>query len=211
MALVELKTWIDDLPDDVMANLDAYVEELLRFNKTINLISPGTIPKLESLHVADSILGYRAILSELTPGRPIYDLGSGNGFPGVVFGILSPELKVFLVERDLRKAEFLKHTAALLNLSNVSVLNQEIVELGSEVVDQAVCRALAPLSKALLMFRAVFKLGGRFYHFKSDSWSKEIADLPTQTFSAWKTSLVGTYKLPKSEKVNAVVRTERIG
>lgn len=76
-------------------------------------------------------------------------MGSGGGFPGLVVAILAKELKadlrVTLVESDLRKATFLRQAASALDLE-VSVLSKRIenVEpLGADVVS---ARAVAPLS-----------------------------------------------------------------
>ena len=51
----------------------------------------------------------------------LLDLGSGNGFPGVVFGILYSTVNVVLVDRDIRKAEYLKTVISELKLTNLRV------------------------------------------------------------------------------------------
>ncbi len=77
-----LKGWFPDLSDEVCEKAGAYHSELLKFNKTINLISPNTIKNADSVHVADSIFAARIIEKSALAGHPIYDFGSGNVFTG---------------------------------------------------------------------------------------------------------------------------------
>src|SRR6266508_396429 len=57
--------------------LDRFVELLLTWQRTTNLIAPSTIPTLWTRHIADSLQ-----LIELAPDARVWvDLGSGGGFP----------------------------------------------------------------------------------------------------------------------------------
>ncbi|HEX4925919.1 MAG TPA: RsmG family class I SAM-dependent methyltransferase, partial [Bdellovibrionales bacterium] len=75
--------WFPDLKPETQNLLSGYFRELLRFNKTINLVSPRSLPDADRLHFADSILGGQIVLNDNT-AEVIHDLGSGNGFPGMV-------------------------------------------------------------------------------------------------------------------------------
>ena len=48
-------------------------------------------------------------LQALSLPAKIFDIGSGNGFPGLLMAILDPGHEYNLVESDARKCEFLKH------------------------------------------------------------------------------------------------------
>ena len=79
--------------------LDRFVEFLLTWQRTTNLIAPSTIPQLWTRHVADSLQ-----LIELAPdARAWIDLGSGGGFPGLVIACAladKPGAMVHLVESN---------------------------------------------------------------------------------------------------------------
>ncbi len=210
MHLEFLNDLITDLEKRTYIRLEIYANELVKFNKAINLVSPSTIPKMGDIHFADSLLGSQIVRKHMVASEALYDLGSGNGFPGLAFGILYPEIEINLVERDSRKCEFLKHIIDLTKIENVNVINTEIRALGNSSIKQAMARGLAPIPRALLHYRALFPPGGQFYHFKSDSWAKEVADIPSQVFSVWECGLLETYRLPEQKSDQAIVLTTRI-
>jgi 16S rRNA (guanine527-N7)-methyltransferase len=175
--------------------LEGFHQELLKFNKTINLISARSAPEADLLHFADSIMGSRLVGSDCT-SKEIYDFGSGNGFPGIVMAILYPSIRFILMESDRRKSEFLKHSSSILGLSNVAVRPARIESIVDNTVEAAICRGFANLQKTLLISRRLMKLGGKIYSFKGPEWSYEIAMLPEQICSTWNTHLLGEYELP---------------
>lgn len=206
----KLKEFFPDLNDGMLKQVSLYADEILRFNKAINLISPSTIAKVESTHIADGILGSRIIYPRLNPAEILYDFGSGNGIPGVIFAILYPALKVSAVDRDVRKGEFLKHLKTVLALPNFEVMSIDINDLGESAVAQGTCRAYASITSTILGSRKIFKSKAQFFHFKSDSWSIEVAEMPAQLFSEWKPSLLGEYTLPELARKNCIVLTEKL-
>src|SRR5436309_14290999 len=62
--------------------LDRFVELLLKWQRTSNLIAESTTHRLWTRHVSDSLQ-----LLDFAPEARIWiDLGSGAGFPGLVLG-----------------------------------------------------------------------------------------------------------------------------
>lgn len=201
--------WFPDLNPEIRAKLKKYHEELLKFNKTVNLIGVKTIPMADAIHFADSILACRAIAKAATI-HEIYDFGSGNGFPGLIYALLFPQTKVYLVEIDGRKAEFLKHTISTLGINSAQVLIRAVESLPEKSVKYAMSRGFAPISKAILLARKVVANQGVYFHLKSEEWASEVGQIPTQLCSYWTPSLVADYKLPVGEVRFAVVRTDKI-
>ena len=120
-----IKEWFPDLESKILIQFESFFELVVRHNKTINLISPKTVPVADALHFADSILGSQIIADDITGLKSIADFGSGNGFPGIVFGILYPDIEVNLVDYDPRKVEFLNHVVATLSLRNIKIISIE--------------------------------------------------------------------------------------
>lgn len=205
-----VEEWFPNLGGQPLELLHKYFETLVKFNKTLNLVSVKTIAFADSVHFADSILASQIVNEKINKDEYLYDIGSGNGFPGLVYSILYPEQKVLLVDSDERKCEFLKYVISTCKLSNVAVLNKKVETLGAESIKQAICRGYAPLPFALLQLRKCSALGAQIYHLKSEEWSLEVSQIPTQLCSIWQPGLVGEYRLPIGDAKMFVVNTEKI-
>ena len=144
-----------DVSRETCARLEIYVALLERWNKKINLVSPGTIHDVWRRHIADS-----AQLLSLAPedARIWLDLGSGAGLPGLPVAALAadlaPKLRVTLVESDARKATFLQ-TAIRETGLDVTVERARIESLAPRVCDVVSARALAPLPRLCALARRV--------------------------------------------------------
>lgn len=205
-ALWRIPEWFPDFPVEAIEKLKAYHTELIKFNLRLNLISRNTERDSDETHFADCLIAYD-LLRGTDLGPRVFDAGSGNGFPGVLFATLDSRREYCLIESDSRKCEFLKHMIAALKLKNAQVLNVRLEALKGEDVGVAICRGFASMSKTLLACNRIFKPGGRIYHLKGSGWSSEVAEIPSQLMSIWKPELVGEYSLPVSQARRAVVCT----
>ncbi len=210
VTVARYQKWFPEVDPEAIDRLATYTQELLKFNKTVNLITATTIKSAESVHFGDSVIAARLIEKAMIPGAPLYDFGSGNGLPGLVFGLLFPKHKVVLVDRDQRKLEFCKHIISTLRLTNVTVQDVAVEDLAEGSVKNAVGRGFAPLSKAMIVARRAVVKGGKFFHMKGDGWANELAQVPSQLFSFWSPSLLGQYRLPESTTELAVVLTTKV-
>ena len=208
-ALWRVPQWFPDLAPETLEALKRYHVELLRFNGKLNLISRNTERDADETHFADSILAIRA-LPQLAAAAQVVDVGSGNGLPGLIFAILHPGRAIQLVESDVRKCEFLKHMVHLLALKGVQIANvrvETLLPLAAGTV--GVSRGFASISKTCIMANKLFPVGGKFYHLKGNSWSSEIAEIPSQLISIWTPELVGEYTLPVSQVRRGLVCTTK--
>lgn len=137
------------LPAETVARLDRYAELLRKWQTTINLVAPSTLPQLWTRHFADSL----QVQAAAPEARIWADLGSGGGFPGLVTAIRLadvPGAKVHLIESDQRKAAFLREVsretkaAAEVHLGRIETVLSALS--GIEAVS---ARALAPLPKLI--------------------------------------------------------------
>lgn len=202
--------WFPDLSLETKVELKTYHEELLKYNRTISLISAKLVFVADALLFADSILASRAIVTNTVGIDKIYDFGSGSGFPGLVFAILYPKIQVVLVETDQKKCEFLNHMVSLLKLKNVTVENKSIEAFPENSIKFAMARGFANISRTLLMARKPMGKGSSLFHLKGEEWGMEVSEIPSQLCSLWSPSLVGEYKLPVGPVKFGVVKTEKI-
>lgn len=102
------------LMDRQATQISTYIEYLVRANKRISLTRLGEFEDWFVNHVEDSVKAYD--LFKDLPLDSFVDCGSGNGLPGIIFGILSNKPFV-LCDVDQRKCEFLKSIVFKLKLS----------------------------------------------------------------------------------------------
>jgi 16S rRNA (guanine527-N7)-methyltransferase len=142
--------------------LETYEATLLKWQKAVNLVGPGTLQDVWHRHFLDS-----AQLVPLIPQRPdgaptvILDIGSGGGFPGLVLAVLAatgalggPAITVHLVEANTRKCAFLQEVTRATGAQTV-IHRARVENLPPFPVDVVMARAFAPLPRLL-------GLAGRF-------------------------------------------------
>lgn len=200
-----LLEWFKDLTADQNALLKKYNCEIGKFNNALNLISPKTLPMADVIHFADCISASRMIYQDVKPTE-ILDLGSGNGFPGIVFAVLYPDVKVVILDRDSRKIDFLKHACSELGLKNISLRCEGLDTIPNGSLNCVMTRGFAPIPKAILALRRAFKRGGALYMMKSEEWATEVANIPSQLCTFWLPSLVGDYRLPVGEVQYSIIK-----
>lgn len=107
------------------------------WNKTHNLIGPAADKDPWNMDVSDA-----AALSQIyKTGLNLYDVGSGSGVPGLIFGILRPEVSVHVVEPLTKRVAFLKTVITKLGLENIKVHRKRWPLMGEEPC-QVVSRAV---------------------------------------------------------------------
>jgi hypothetical protein len=99
-----IREWFPNLDERIHERLRIYQVELLRWTAKINLISHATTATADRVHFADSILGVQLCQQRMgKTSETIWDLGSGNGFPGLIWAILHPEQNYMMIDSDERK------------------------------------------------------------------------------------------------------------
>jgi 16S rRNA (guanine527-N7)-methyltransferase len=159
--------------DERLRLFSAMVE---RWNGTINLVSPTSLPELRERHIADSLQLMSYAPSSV--GRWV-DLGSGGGFPGLVIAAAlseqQPLCKVTLIESDQRKATFLRQAARAMDLA-CEVLAQRIEQARPQAADVLSARALAPLRHLVALAQRHAHPGSTFIFPKGSRVEDEISE-----------------------------------
>ncbi len=132
------------MDDNILNKLHHYESLLKKWQSKINLVSNATLPDLWDRHFEDSIQ-----VTNLVPlsAKNLFDIGSGAGFPGLVVGIMRPELSVTLIESDQKKCSFLK-TVSRETDTKTNIINDRIENVSRETIPDVIsARALASLDK----------------------------------------------------------------
>lgn len=161
-----------------MDKFSIYHDLLIKWQKTVNLVSNASLLDLWRRHFLDSA----QLMPHIPTGSAIMDVGSGAGFPGMVLAILGIG-EVFMVESDRKKCEFLKNVSRETK-TPVHIYNERIENI-SQKTDVITSRALAPLPQLLplcipLMGKNAFCL----FH-KGKNYSKEIEDAQISNCFTW--------------------------
>src|SRR3981189_2687533 len=159
------------------ARLDRYVDLLLEWQGKTNLGGPSTLPNLWARHISDSLQ-----LLTLAPSAKIWaDLGSGGGFPGVVLACAlaeTPDAMVHLVERNAKKAAFLREAMRVTS----SPGTVHLTDIGDSVdritgpVDCITARAVAPLHHLLGFAEPLVTRGAKALFLKGQDVDAELTE-----------------------------------
>lgn len=165
-----------NISSDLCDKLEIYHNLLIKWQTAINLVSFKTVKEAWYRHFLDS----SQLLKYASETKIAVDLGSGAGFPGLVFSVLNNNTHMNLVESDQRKCEFLRAVSRETG-ANVSIHNERIEKfvLTSTISpDLAMARALAPLSKLLdyVAHWAMKSPDFTMIFLKGSSYKDEISD-----------------------------------
>lgn len=151
--------------------------QLVEWNRRVNLTAIAEPLGIVRKHFLDSL----ALLSvcEWHHGARLIDVGSGAGFPGLPLKIARPDLRVTLLEANAKKCEFLRHVAAALDLSDLSIVQARAEDaardpLHREQYDIATARALAELAVLVEYTLPFVQVGGCLAAQKSGAVHDEV-------------------------------------
>ncbi|WP_089234661.1 16S rRNA (guanine(527)-N(7))-methyltransferase RsmG [Tropicimonas sediminicola] len=181
-----------DVSRETRERLETHQTLLTKWNRAINLVSPGTIENAWTRHILDSAEVFAAAP---TSARKWLDFGTGGGFPGLVCAIIAaeftPEISFTLVESDKRKSAFL---TTVLRETGVTaeVVARRLEDMRPQAADVISARAVASLSDLLTYAYPHLAPGGHCLFPKgvraeeevasaSDSWRFKLERRPSIT------------------------------
>ena len=156
-----------DVSHETAEKLKTYIGLLLKWNKSVNLISESSQEIIWERHIEDSLQ-----LSSILKGEErLFDLGSGAGFPGIPLAI-SGVKNINLVESDIRKCSFLRKVQAELGL-DIVIHNKFINDIEFAHGDCVISRALWSIS-GFCEHLTEIKFGGNCFLLKGERYQKEL-------------------------------------
>jgi len=160
---------------------ELYYQELIEWNKKINLTAITDYSSVQVKHFLDSLTITLALPDEQVERTDfnIIDIGTGAGFPGVPLKILFPKTQLVLIEPTTKKTAFLHHIIHKLALENVEVLNIRAEEAAHllnyrEQFNLVLSRAVALLPTLVELTLPFCQIGGRFIAQKKGEIGQEI-------------------------------------
>ena len=170
------------LTPDQLARFATYRRLLLDWNTRTNLTAITDPIEVERRLFLDALLMVPALDAATAgaAGARLVDIGSGAGFPGLALKIARPNLDVTLVEATGKKAAFLAHAIADLELTGAVARHARAEDLAHdpahrEAYDLATARAVATLPALLELCAPLLRLGGRAFFPKGAAIAEELA------------------------------------
>ena len=160
------------LSDTQLLQLQEYAELLKTWNEKMNLTAITEYEEVLEKHFYDCIIPLKNAYVQ----GSVLDVGSGAGFPGLVWKIMKPELQVTLLEPTGKRCTFLKEVISHLHLENILVVNEraeEFVVDHRESFDVVTARAVANLNVLSELCVPLVKVGGYFYALKGAKGKEE--------------------------------------
>lgn len=182
------------LAEGLSARLDCHWQLLQQANQQFNLTAITEPYAAAQKHYLDCLLA--AELARPYAGGAAADLGSGGGFPGLVWAALQPQQPWTLIESAQKKAAFLRDCAAAMELPRLAVAAQCAEEAGRDPD----CRGHFQLVTARAVAElAVLAEGGVLAALKGPDPAEELA-AAGQALALLGGTLeqVAAYRLPRS-------------
>ncbi|AND18032.1 16S rRNA (guanine(527)-N(7))-methyltransferase RsmG [Rathayibacter tritici] len=168
---------------DRLPVLRRFTQALAEQGEERGLIGPLELPRLWTRHVLNSAL----VAPLLRPGL-VGDVGSGAGLPGLVLGIVRPDVRFVLIEPMERRIVWLREQVEQLVLDNVSVMRARAEEIRlPEPLDQVTARAVSALSKLIPLTAPLLRPGGELVLLKGINAEKEI-EAAAKQIRRWRVS-----------------------
>lgn len=152
--------------------LRAFTADLAARGEELGLIGPLELPRLWTRHILNS-----AVLAPLIrTGTRVADIGTGGGMPGLVLGIVRPDVELFLVEPMERRCAWLSEQIERLGLTNTHVKRGRAEEFhGAFEADYVTARAVTALRKLVPLTAPLLREGGELMFLKGAAIDDEIA------------------------------------
>ena len=166
------------LDDRQVSQFVKYHEELLLWNKKINLVSEQSSLDIPIKHFIDSLTALPFLGNK---NNRILDIGSGGGFPALPLKIAAPGLDMSLIESLRKKVSFLKHCLRSLDLGPVTVIAARVEELANSgnysiSFDAVISRATFKLPDFVLAGAPFLRPGGILIAMKGANVSDELQE-----------------------------------
>jgi 16S rRNA (guanine527-N7)-methyltransferase len=158
-----------------------YYEELVEWNKRINLTAITGYDEVQIKHFLDSLTLVPA-LDDMPWAKgdfALLDVATGAGIPGIPMKVFLPRIRLVLLDSVAKKTAFLKHVVGRLGLEHVEVATGRAEEVAHqsdyrEKFDLVVSRALSKLSTAAELTLPFCRQGGFFIAQKKGPIEEEL-------------------------------------
>jgi 16S rRNA (guanine527-N7)-methyltransferase len=135
-------------PIRVVEQIKAYIELLLKWNRSVSLTTITDVDEILRFHFGESLFALSMLPVEKSR---LADVGSGAGFPGIPLAMSRSSLEVTLIEPNTKKFAFLNEVIRSLEIHNVEAFRGRMADFQHPVgrLDVVTARALGQFDDLL--------------------------------------------------------------
>ena len=196
--------------DTQIQQLQHYIEQLNRWNKSYNLTAIRDPEQMLTQHIFDCLAIVtpikNAIESTKDSGATLLDVGSGAGLPGIVLAIMLPAVQVTCIDAVEKKMAFVRQMKGVLGLPNLTALHARIETLADQY-DMVVSRAFASLSDFAKSSGDRVLPRGKLVAMKARPAEQEFSELTSNT--TWSVDKIEALHVPELQAQRCLVWLQR--
>ncbi len=189
-----------------------YLILIKNWNRIFKLLSSRDKTNILIRHFFDSLTVVNSIVNVFRNQKrnevDICDVGSGNGFPGVILAIMQPDIQIICIDSKEKKTAFLNYVKNSLHLGNLSVKHGRIENFNCLNCKIAIARAFASLSKFANLAGKHIQTGGFLVSMKGKRPNIEIDNLVSQ--GCWKVKFIESLNVPRLNESRCLIWMQAI-
>jgi 16S rRNA (guanine527-N7)-methyltransferase len=192
-----------ELPRQQVRQLEEFCRALWSWNEKLNLTRHTDFTTFAKRDVVDAL----ELSKLLKAGESVLDVGSGGGVPGVLLGILRPDVDLSLSESVQKKAKALAAIVDHLQLPLAVHTARAEVVVEDLRFDTLVARAVGPLWKICQWFAPHWASIGRILLIKGPRWVEERHEARERgLLRALELRRVASYPMAESESESVILQ-----
>ncbi len=158
-----------------------YLDLVYEHNKKINLVGTKNKNQILLRHILDSLAVLKFNNYFNNKNTRILDIGTGAGMPGMLVAIFLRGSTIYLLDKTLKKINFLKKAVGELDLKNVEIIRGRAEEISRENLfresfDLVLARAVAKFSILCELAIPFCRINGKIILYKSRKIFSEITE-----------------------------------
>ena len=196
------------LNDKQIEDFYCYMNELVEWNKNINLTAITEQNEVIQKHFIDSL----TILKYLEDNSRIIDVGTGAGFPGIPLKVSNETLDITLLDSLNKRILFLDNIIEKIRLSKIKTVHSRVEDAAinpqyREKYDVATSRAVAQLNVLLEYLLPLVRVGGKCICMKGGNIEEELQNSKKALeILGGKVEKIESFELPNSDiKRNIII------